>query len=223
MATLVQAQEVVTSVNAVGYVKKTITKGEPSLLRQDFLTMDADPTPETIFGDTLPIGTKVYTWDGSSYTISEYRDDVFDLDLLQVVTNWNVEIMLDTGVGFWVILPDDAPEASYDVTLLGEVPNSGTESNEVSGLALVGHPYPVETSFKATDLASQGIIGDKAYFWDGQSYTVLEYRDDVFDLDLLQIVTNWNLDVTIALGEGFWYQRADATTIDWVEPQPYDL
>jgi hypothetical protein len=227
MATLVQAQEVVTSVNAVGYVKKDLPKGSASLLRQDFLTMEDDPTPANIFGDTLPVQSKVYVWNGTAYQISTYSTSLVPDPQggLMTVTNWNADFNLDPGIGFWVTIPDTAPEDTYSVTLLGEVPNTDSSTNPVSGVALLGFPYPVETQFTATDLAQKANVNDKAYFWNGSSYQILTYSTSLVPDPQggLMTVTNWNGDVTISLGEGFWYQNTSVDDIDWIEVKPYEI
>jgi hypothetical protein len=225
------AQEV-TSVNAVGYVKLTLPEGF-SQIRNDFINLDGeDATPGNVFGDALPIGTTLYVWDAVSNKYLEASYDVrtiIDPPDIYTVTNWGGdEITLDQGIGFWCGIPTGAGE--QEVAVMGEVPDIG-QGNTVpvtvlEGFNLIAYPYPNDMPWVETSLATNDpAIGDTVYVWAGDSYLEASYDvRTIIDPPDIYTVTNWGGDdITIRVGQSFWYKKASAGTADWDAKQQYDL
>ena len=233
------AQEV-TSVNAVGYVKLTLPEGF-SQVRNDFINLDGeDATPENVFGDKLPVGTTLYVWDaaGNSYLEASYavRSIVVDPGpppVFQTVTNWGGDaITLDQGVGFWCGIPLGA--GAQEVAVMGEVPDVGvgntTPVTVLEGFNLIAYPYPNDKAWTETELATVApAVGDTVYVWNGSQYLESTYavRSIVVDPGpppVFQTVTNWGGDdITLTVGQSFWYKKASAGPADWDAAQEYDL
>ncbi len=171
-------------------------------------------TPLTIYGDTLPLGSKVYKWNGTGYQPSEYTL-VFDFDLLQDVEKWDADFSLDSGEGYWVEVP--SATSSY---LNGNVPVDDAITNSIAaGFQICSYPYPVDCAI--TNLGFTPSLGDKIYVWNGTGYQSSEYTL-VFDFDLLQDVEKWdNETMVVKVGQGFWYESTVAT--NWIVQRPYSL
>merc|ERR1711879_850128 len=87
--------QTVTSANIVGYVK-TVTTNGLKIVAQQFDSTNATPT--SLFGDSLPIGSKIYKFDpvnGYIGNISTYENILF------VGDSWSQELDLSEG-SFWV-------------------------------------------------------------------------------------------------------------------------
>jgi len=195
---------VVSSANVVGYIKDV----SPAGFHIAGMQFD-NPTNNlsTVFGDSLPKGSKVYTFD-SGYTIAEYND-VF-VPITGLVTKWNPDTVLASGEGFWVSLGGTSTNI-----FSGDVPMDDVITNSiVEGFQLCTYPYPVDRV--VTNLGLNPSKGDKIYVFDG-GYTISEYND-VF-VPIVGLVTKWNPVSPIAAGQGFWYSTTNAT--DWVVTRPF--
>jgi hypothetical protein len=198
--------QTVTSANIVGYVKNE----GPTGFHIAGMQFD-NPTNSlsTVFGDTLPKGSQVYTFD-SGYTIAEY-DDVF-VPITGLVTKWQPDTVLTSGEGFWI-------ELASPVTNIfsGDVPMNDVITNSiVEGFQLCVYPYPVDRVI--TNLGFSPSKGDRIYTYDG-GYSIAEYGD-VF-VPIVGLVTKWAPETTaISAGQGFWYETTNAT--DWVVERPFD-
>jgi len=226
-----QAQDEVTSVNAVGYVKIVATQGL-TMVREDFITIDgADATPSVVIGDQLPLGSKIYTYSGGTYGVpEEYKEITSGFPPVVSGTNWVPNTAtLDPGAGFWVSVPQAAAAASYDLVLMGEVPNNPTSTVPIAeGLNLVGYAFPADTKWVETDLAQKAALGDKIYIWDPAAQTYLppqEYKEITAGFPPVVVGEDWpDTNLVITVGQGLWYKRgAGEGTLDWVETRPYDL
>ena len=90
-ASIVSAQ--VTSVNIVGYNKTT--QAGLTLVSVDFDYDATGVTPEAVYGSTLPVGSKIYTYTpGVGYSTSEYVDS-FGSQF------WTADPTIKVGEGFW--------------------------------------------------------------------------------------------------------------------------
>lgn len=206
-AAVVTAQTV-TSANIVGYNKATTDSSGLYLAGMQF-ELSTNSTPTTVYGDQLPKDSKIYTFDGASYTIVTYTD-VF-VPISGLVTKWSADVDLASGVGYWV----EVPEAS-EAILSGEVPSASAITNDIStGLQLVSYPYPVERV--VTNLGFTPADGDKIYKYEG-SYTIVTYTS-VF-VPIQGFVTKWSDEsLSFDVGEGFWYEAAAEQT--WVAEKPF--
>ena len=169
-------------------------------------------SPETIYGDTLPSGSKIYKWTGSGYSSATYGP-VF-VPGQGLVTKWNASLTLDQGEGYWVESP-----SAVDASFYGEVPLADTVTNSISaGFQLCSFPYPIDRVI--TNLGFTPISGDKIYVWNGSSYASSSYGQ-VF-VPGQGLVTKWNNEtLSISVGEGFWYESGVNT--NWVATRPFSL
>jgi hypothetical protein len=206
-AALISASAIaeVTSANIVGYNKVETTNGF-QIVSQQFDSTNA--TPAGLFGDTLPLGSKIYKYDpatGYIGNISEYKTIFLSGDA------WSTSLDLSDGA-FWV------ETAAVTTNLFsGEVNMAANVTNElVPGFNLVKYPYPVEVSI--TNMNITPVLGDKIYKYDpatGYIGQISEYKTIFLSGDA------WSTELTFEIGEGFWYQNAAATTNVWVEARPF--
>ena len=205
MVSLAAAQEVVT-LGTFGFVKNTLTNTY-HISGMQFANAPSN-TPEIVYGDTLPKGSKIYVWNGG-YIIVEYND-VFVIGE-GLVTKWDADPELENGQGYWVEVP-----SITNTVLSGTVPTDDAVTNSISiGLQLCSYPYPVDRV--VTNLGFTPSKGDKIYDWSG-GYVITEYND-VFVIGE-GLVTKWdNETLPIALGEGFWYESVVNT--NWIATKPY--
>lgn len=226
------AQTRVVSNNVVGYVTLTVDRGSLIMLRNDFLGQDGEtPTPESLFGATLPVGTKVLVWDTSksppSYTTSEYSIDVGPPPNFVTITNWSHALPLNRGTGFWLMIPQNAPEQAYAVLIAGSVPDEGEHSSSIAeNLNMVAYAFPADVLWTNTSLAQSASVGDKVYLWrkseaDGKwGYQINTYENTIGPPPTFTPTTGWAFnDMVIPVGRAIWYQSATAKT--WTEDRPY--
>ncbi len=169
------AQEVL-SRNAVGYVKQEINRGEQALLSVNFLSLedvDGEYTASTLFGDQVPPGSTVYLWnpDGQAY-VAENRF----VEPIGWQPNTN---RFRLGDSFFLSIDGAAPEESYEVFIMGEVPDATTAPSVtrsiVEGLTAVSYPYPAEITVEDSELNDILPSGATLYYWDidTQSYSAI--------------------------------------------------
>ncbi|MDF7805829.1 hypothetical protein P4E94_00160 [Pontiellaceae bacterium B12219] len=211
-ASLVFAQATVTSANIVGYNKDV---SNPGLHMSGYQFLGDDTTPAGVFGDQLPIGTKISVFNGANYDNSTY-EIYFDFGTFMNVTNWNPNT-LDLGLakGFWV---ENTGASVATAVLSGEVQVADSVTNEiVIGLQQLSYPYPVARN--VLDLDFTPSIGDKISVYNGSNYDTSTY-EIYFDFGTFMNVTNWNPSaIDIAVGQGFWYEAVSAQT--WVANKPF--
>lgn len=198
VASVAQAQ--VYSANIVGYNKATTADG---LVLKGTAFLVEDATPEGIFSDTLPVGSKIYTYSqASGYQIAEYKSGFGG------VTAWDVALDLGQSAGYWV-----QTTGVYEPVVAGEVELADSVTNNIStGLQLLSYPYPVATSVE--QLGFEPTVGDKIFTYSaGSGYQIAEFKSGFGG------VTAWDVDLPIGLGEGFWYQSQVDTT--WVATRPF--
>jgi len=196
----------VLSRNAVGYTKITCPKGGLVLVRMDFESMDGgDLHAEDVFGDQLPMGSIIYSYDTS---IPGYVSDS------RTFAGWSTNIVFERGMGFWIKVPDTAASNEYQVYMMGEVPDrftAPTSTTDIAnGVTLVGYMYPNDIYWTNTTLAKNAAMGDKIYYWDGSNYVV----------DSLGFVGWSDPNLVITPHMGFWFKTAQPAT-NWVETKPY--
>lgn len=205
-AAVVTAQTV-TSANIVGYNKDISAVGfHISGMQFDNPTN----TPQTVYGDSMPMGSKIYKFNGASYDTAVYGS-VF-VPFVGLVTKWSADLELGGGDGYWV----EAPSAATAI-LSGEVPMADSITNSLAvGFNLVSYPYPVDRVI--TNLGFAPVAGDKIYVFNGASYDTSTYGS-VF-VPFVGLVTKWsNETLPVAVGQGFWYEATAAQT--WVSNKPF--
>ena len=206
-ASVVSAQTV-TSQNIVGYNKDVSAIGF-HISGMQFDNAVAN-TPTTVYGDSLPLNSKIYTWNGSGYVIATYGQSF--VPFVGLVTKWNSEPVLGNGEGYWV----ESTGAAESV-LSGEVPLDAAITNSVAaGFSMLSYPYPVDRVI--TELGFTPVLGDKIYAWNGTGYTIVTYGQSF--VPFVGLVTKWNNEtLPISVGEGFWYETATPQT--WIATKPF--
>ncbi|MBP7274792.1 MAG: hypothetical protein KBA51_01155 [Kiritimatiellae bacterium] len=222
------AQQAVYSSNVVGFVTVDVPRGGMIMLRNDFVNPDGgDISPSTLFGDTLPVGTKIQKWetDGTpGYSFSTYSIAFGPPPLFLAETNWTPDtVSLERGGGFWVQIPTNAPDASYTVTVSGEVPDEAEATVPVAeGLNMLAYMFPAEVLWTNTTLAKKAKVGDRVYLWDGSQYNISTYAVTFGPPPAFAPATNWSLPgMKIPVGRSVWYNATEADT--WTEASPYTL
>jgi hypothetical protein len=200
----VAAQAQTNSSNIVGY-NKDVHVGGFLISANQF----SGTTPTEVYGDQLPSGSKIYTFDGTGYSAATYGP-VF-VPGTGLVTKWNLELDLSAGTGYWV-----ESSAAATAIIAGEVNTATSVTNNIgSGFSIVSYPYPVERTI--TELGLSPASGDKIYIFDGTGYASSTYGP-VF-VPGTGLVTKWNNDLTISVGKGFWYETASSQ--EWVSNKPF--
>jgi len=211
-ATSMVAAQTVTSANVVGYNKDI---GAPGFHISGYAFTGSDTSPQGVFGDQLPLGSKLYTFNGATYDVSTY-ESVFSWVTFTSVDQWNPNTLDLSGAnGFWV---ENVGAASATAVLSGEVELAATVTNSVStGFQLLSYPYPVAST--VADLGLSPAIGDKIYAFNGATYDVSTY-ESVFSWVTFTSVDQWNPNtLTIGVGEGFWYEATAGQT--WIANRPF--
>jgi len=200
-----------TSANIVGYVKDT---GNVGFHIANYAFTSSDTSPQGVFGSQMPLGTKVYTFDGSGYSISEYKS-VFSFETFTNVDQWEPNTLDLSGAnGFWI---ENASGSPVESIMSGEVITDAAVTNVIgAGFNLVADPYPVSSSI--SDLDFSPAIGDKVYTFDGSTYTISEYKS-VFSFETFTNVDQWEPEIQVAVGQGFWYETTTPQT--WVRVKPF--
>lgn len=201
------AQAQTTSANIVGYSKTSHAIGYTiSAMQFD----GGENGPTAVYGDQLPAGSKIYAWDGSSYSIATYGN-VF-VPGQGLVTKWNSEPSLAAGSSYWV-----ETASAVDSIVSGSVNTAASVTNNIAaGYSLVSYPYPVERTI--ADLELSPTAGDKVYIWDGSGYSIVTYGN-VF-VPGQGLVTQWNNPTAVVgVGQGFWYETSTPQT--WVVNKPF--
>jgi len=207
---------VVTSVNIVGFNKITCAKGKWILVSSAFKSLSGAPLKSAdVIGTQLPLGSSTYAYSPQlhRYLIDNYaEDDNGD-------PAWGTNLVYQGGMGFWINVPADAPQASYDVYLMGEVPVDASSSNIVfNGFTMMGYPYTANIVWTNTSLAKTAQLGDSLYTWTPATgvYQINNYaEDDNGD-------PAWgNPNLVLTPGMGFWYQTASSLHTN-IEIRPYN-
>lgn len=210
IATAVYAQEV--TIGIVGIMRVSEPAG--FYIAGMPYNMSQTNTPDIIYADELPLGSKIYKWNGNIYEISEYNE-FFDFELFEDVIKWSADYSLNTGEGYWVYTP-----SLVDTFLSGDVGVVEAVTNTINiGFQICAYPYPVDRV--VTNLGFNPSLGDKIYVWNGTGYESSEYNE-FFDFELFEDVIKWS-DETLLLetGQGFWYSATAET--DWIVQRPYSL
>ena len=218
MATMAlgQGQSNVFSANAVGYVKITANRGNLVLIRTDFLNISgSNDTMQSLIGDQVPLNSQAHIWDRDTDSyVTELRGGR--------AGDWPSNGReVAPGDAFWIEIPDSAPDASYDMFVMGEVPgdNNNSESNNIPGIDFdaIGFPYPVATNWGDTSLAIDAPLGSQVHFWDptNQTYVSAIKGGRAGDWDA---ATKAKM---IQPGEAFWLE-VGAGTLDWDVTKPYN-
>jgi hypothetical protein len=197
------AQSNVYSLNVVGYINLPMVEGFNMVANQ----LDADGTGTnntvtTVFGSGLPLLSQVYTWNGTTYSISVYS-------ILKGQTNasWNPVIGVNPGQGVWVKVP--VGSGTQTVTTVGQVLQGTLANPNVvagGGFSLLSDQVPLAGRLQ-TDLHYTPSLLDQVYLYDSvaQQYTI-----SVYSILKGTNVASWGpSEPNIAVGQGFWLKSTN--------------
>ena len=206
-----QAQETVTSVNAVGMVKITVNPGEFTLLSLPFL-VDEESTAEDIFG-AVPYGTTIYFWEDNNWVTEIYSEGI---PFLGIPDAWEPGFgrelnHFQRGDGIFIFLPDNSD--SHDITLTGEVPGQSTApltvQNISEGFSLFGFGYPVPLNISDSRIDLQPEYNDTIFVWNNGWETSI-YQEGV---PFLGIEDGWESDFEISPAGAIFYRTDSANSL----------
>lgn len=202
------------SANTIGVIKYQIP-GDGALTCIS-LPLNSMQAGEWTFGDTgladaLPVGSKVYFWDGTGWSPSTKSplSKQFPAAILAKE--------IKQGEGIFIKQPAGA--AAQEIAIVGELPTDATATNAITGggnLDMTSATfYPVDVVFGDTELASKLPAGSKVYFWDGEGWSPATKSP---------LSKQWPTTILtkeIKIGEAIFVKSA--TAMDIVEECPYDL
>jgi len=154
------------SVNAVGYVNKTIPAKGFALISNPLKA--ATNTINAVL-QPVPAGFQVYVYTpGKGYAVGTY-DDLSGAFLPDAVGNTTIT----PGQGVFV---QNTGSSAVTITFVGEVPQGTLTTALVAGLQIVSSQVP-QAGKPSADLGLPGADGDQYYVWDstGQKYNVATY------------------------------------------------
>lgn len=197
-ASIVSAQTV-TSANVVGY-NKAVTVAGLQILGTQFVNTNS--TPEGLFGESLPVGSRVYAFNGVGYDIAEFQSGFGG------VTFWDATFDIGQSVGYWV----EVPSGTQTNIISGEVELADSVTNSISiGLQILSYPYPVDVTVETLGFVPS--VGDRVYSFNGVGYDIAEFQSGFGG------VTFWDSNFTLPVGSGWWYESVANAT--WVATRPF--
>jgi hypothetical protein len=148
------SQAQVFSVNAVGYVNKTIPAKGFALLSNPLIA--PTNTVEALFGGQVPDGFQVFLWNTATkaFQFTSYSPD-FGWDPINIA-----QTKINPGSGVFAKNPT---AADVKVTFVGDVPQGTLTTTLVPGLQIVSSQVPQQGT--AADLGYTAAQDDKIYQW----------------------------------------------------------
>jgi len=249
-ALLVQADsnDVVSSVNIVGYVQKDLVPGQYLLAGVNFTASDEEPTLKDVVGTNqltaaanYSLADRVGLWDRdnvryqyyATYTDGEFYpcNDINEwLDAIVAGTSTNPTIMV--GAGFWII-PAGGAVTTNEIHLSGDVIKVATNTVDLlTGYQMVSYPFSCDQNIdeiNTSDLVANAnySLADRIVVWESDHYQYYGlYTDGSWYA--CNDLTEWVNAITggvaavrnIELGEGFWF-IAQNDTSSLVETNKY--
>jgi len=189
------------SQNTVGYVNTVSVGGTFNLIANPL--DDGTNTVVDLFG-SAPNQTEVEVWNGSSYTLSK-----------KIAGNWTTNLLLYPGTGFFLEYPVSAGTVTN--TFVGNVvvqqPDGvqlGTNTTALPGsFVLDGSVFPISDTLTGATMNLGSVLANASEVetWNGSSFTLAK-----------KIAGNWNTNLTLSVGQGFFIDSKNAT--NWVEILP---
>jgi hypothetical protein len=169
--TMAQAQ-VVTSRNAVGYVKldlfQTNAVNRYYLFRNDFVGLTGPMTIANTISNQVPTGSTITFWDD---VLQQFKAPI----TRQVGISWGGPgtNQLPRGMCFFLRVPSNSVPTNFSVYIMGEVPDSTTAPTttlfSVTGYNFDGYPYPVSQKWTNTQYAKTLTIGSQIIAWNSSN------------------------------------------------------
>lgn len=219
VAAVAQADDVVTSKNAVGFINRTgLEKGKQYALTVPFQDMSGAAVDKWLFENldiakSAPNGSSFYFWNGETQAWVPITKNKLNGKWTGFpYTPYYVEV----GQFFFF-----RPGADMDSAVIaGEVPDEVVKVPVFGqkNTSAVGLPYPVEKNFNETDLYQNALKGDQVFFWDETAQAWV-----AASVNALNGKWSKNADRMLAPGEGFFYRStgSDPSTL-WEQAVPYD-
>lgn len=206
VSSLAFGQTQVLSRNAVGYIKVNIEKGKMMMIQTPFENLNGSGqyVVGELLGSNFPSGTTAYFWNKDQ---QQYKTENFTTRWIPGTNKFS------RGMGTFVRIPGSAASNSYDVFMMGEVPDKTTAPTTstyiVQGLQMMGFTYPVATPLTNTLLATIAKRGDSLYYWKADQTWGTE-----------NFVTRWIPGTNVLQpGQAYYYRTTNATV--WTETKPY--
>lgn len=169
------------SVNAVGYVNKTIPSGFSIVSNP--LNSGANKLSEVIA--SAPIGTTIYKWTGTAFDPSVYFG------------TWSSDFTVAPGEGFFV---NNVSGAEFVVTFVGEVPTGNLQNTLPAGFSVKSSIVP-QSGLVSTDLGLPVSVGD----------TVYKFNSVQNAYESFPFLGVWvSGEPTVAVAEGFFFNAQAA-------------
>jgi hypothetical protein len=184
------------SVNAVGYVNKTIPSGNKLALISN--PLDAGTGNNTIANlfKGVPDGTQVYKYDGTTFVVATF-DSLENAFLPASAASTEVK----PGEGVFV---RNTSATDLTVTFVGEVPQGTLNNAYPKGLSIRSSQVPQQGT--AAELGFVGVDGDQIYQFDTATQG---YFTSTFDV----LENNWLPALKpLAVGEAFFLRAANGGT-----------
>ncbi len=183
------------SSNVVGYVNVDLVPGW-NLIANPLDAGEGANTVQTLLSG-VPAGTAVYKMVDGGYQILSY---VYD-DLFEEYSWVGEDQSLAPGEGVFINVPEAAT-----VTFVGEVVVGNHSVDIPAGWSIVSNPIPVAGTVSTLGLESVVEVGDSIYKYNN-GYEISSYvYDDLFE------EYGWNNNLSIAVGEAFFINKATPAT-----------
>ncbi len=185
------------SVNAVGYVNKTLVPGF-QLVANPLDAGAGNNTIAKLFAG-VPAGTVVYKYTGTGFDVNDYDPDTYGAQ------GWATpDMTLVPGEGAFVLLP---PGANFTVTFVGEVAQGNLSNPLPAGFSIRSSQVPQSAALD-TVLKFPVSNGDFIYQYNTttKSYDTSDYDTDTYGPQ------GWpGAAPAPAVGEAFWVKKLAAT------------
>ena len=184
-AGLITSKAQVYSQNVVGYITITNAANQFALLSNP---LDNGTNNLTSLFPSAPNGTQVQVWTGTGFQGAQ-----------KSFGNWNTNLTISVGEGFFIKFP-----SAQTNTFVGDIPVSVGATNTVAlpaaTFALVGSTIPYTDNLTGTNLDLQLANGSQVQVWNGIAFQGAQ-----------KSFGNWNTNLLIQPGEGFFVKSATST------------
>jgi len=201
----------VLSRNAVGYIKINAESNKLYLVSNPFVSMGTNDDVVTNMFASLPNSVSVSLWNESSQAYETFTKSA------RGAWSANATTRIDRADAVFIRMPANA---GADMYFMGEVPDSTTApstiQSRVTGITMLGFPYPVAQPFTNTSMAIDAPNGSSVSVWDADAGSYISYTKSARGA--------WDAAAqaaTIAPGQGFVI-RSTASGSDITTDKPYD-
>ncbi len=178
------------SVNAVGYVNKSLPKGFSIVANP--LNSGGNKVSE-VFGAN-PGALTIYQFGDAGFSVNSFDTDFEEWD--------NGDAVVAPGEGFFV---NNAGDAAATVTFVGEVPQGDLSNALPKGFSIRSSQVPQEGKLDS-DLGFPTDEAVTVYQYGANGYTISSYDADFEEWD-----TDDAAGPVVGVAEGFWVLRESAT------------